>query len=187
MEIPEIITLSKKNITDFAKERNKLLLKARKKWVLFLDSDEKLSNQELQIEDDVPAYFLTRKNYFLGKLVGIDRIIRLMKKGSGSWKRRVHELYHLAGDTKIGEIKNAYIVHNTADNLADYIKKINLYSTLHAKANQEDGKKSNLIKIIFFPSFKFISTLIKSKNVVFSIMQAFHSYLSWSKLYFLQS
>ena len=179
----EVITLNKKGITDFAKERNLLLSKAKRAWVLFLDSDEELSGRIL-ISDGFNGYRLRRDNYFLGKFVGSDLIVRLARKDSGKWVRRVHEVWKVKG--KIGTQK-AYIIHNTADNLTAYIEKINFYSDLHARANMEEGKSSNLFKIIFFPRLKFILTLFKSKNVIFSIMQSFHSFLSWTKLYFLRS
>lgn len=185
----EIITLKKNNITDFAEARNKLLIKAKSNWVLFLDSDEILSPE---LEDEIKnlnpgicdGFYIKRKNYFLGQYVGSDKIIRLVKKGFGKWKRQVHETYHLAGGTETGYLKNC-LIHNTAVNLYDYISKINNYSTLHALANKKEGKKATIQKIIFYPLFKFIQTYAKSRHVVFSIIQSFHSFLSWSKLYFL--
>ncbi len=177
------LTLNKPNITDFAKERNELLKKAKTDWILFLDSDEKLSKPIKDISNKFDGYYLTRKNYFLGQYVGTDKIIRLGKKNSGKWKRSVHETWEI---DKVGEIDN-YIIHNTAVNLAAYVNKINNYSTLHARANLKEGKKSNLLKIIFFPMAKFIVTYLRSRHIVFSIMQSLHSYLSWTKLYFLQS
>lgn len=181
----EIITLNKPNITDFALERNKLLTKSKAKWILFLDSDEKINNINFNLSDNFVGYEITRKNYFLGQYVGSDKIVRIGKKGSGKWRRAVHETWQING--KIGKIRNSYIIHNTADNLHGYIDKINYYSTLHALANKAEGKKSTLSKIIFFPTGKFLITLIKSRNAVFSIMQSLHSFLSWSKLYFLSS
>ena len=185
-----LIVLNKENITDFAKERNELLKKAKNDWVFFVDSDEIVTN-ELKDElkklkpEKFKAFYIKRENYFLGRYVGTDNIIRLVKKGSGSWRRAVHELYHLVGGTKAGYLKNC-LIHNTAENLHDYIDKINNYSTLHVLANKKEGKKSTLFKIIFYPLFKFIQTLFKSKHGVFSLMQAFHSFLSWSKLWILQ-
>lgn len=186
MEIPEIITLKKDGITDFAAERNRLLAKARKEWVLFLDSDERVIGGQWPVAGNFVAYCLRRKNYFLGKYVGSEWLVRLGRKSAGKWVRRVHETWDIKSHPA-GVIRNLYIIHDTANNLKDYIGKINYYSGLHALANKEEGKRSNLFKIIFYPVGKFIVTLIKSKHVVFSIMQAFHSYLSWSKLYFLQS
>ena len=152
-------------------------------WILFLDRDEKLFKTQSNLSDKYDCYKLSRKNYFLDKYVGSDLIIRVVKKGSGKWKRAVHEIFVPFKGKKVGFIKDNFIIHNTADNLSGYLKKINFYSTLHAKENKKEAKKSTLFKIIFFPLGKFIITLIKSKNVAFSIMQSLHSFLSWTKLY----
>lgn len=185
-----VIVLNKPEITDFTKERNELLKKAKTDWVLFLDSDEKLSKPITNISDKYDkqslslrdGYVLKRKNYFLGQYVGSDDIVRLGKKKFVTWERPVHEVWNIKN---IGRL-DSYIIHNTADNLSDYLKKINHYSDLHAKANLNEGKKSSMFKIILFPIAKFFVTFFKSKNIVFSIMQSLHSYLAWSKLYFLQ-
>ena len=181
----KILTLNKKGITDFSFERNKLLQKINKKeWVLFLDSDEKLQKPIGNLSDRYNVYKLKRKNYFLGQYVGIDNIIRLVKNGFGKWQRAVHETFHPNENEKVGLISDNFIIHNTADKLSDYINKINFYSSLHAKENLKEGKKSSILKIVIFPLGKFIVTLVKSRNVVFSIMQSLHSFLSWTKMYF---
>ena len=185
-----LIVLKKENITDFSKVRNEALKKVRGEWIFFVDNDEivtdalalEIRNLKNSIYD---GFYVKRKNYFLGRYVGTDKIIRLVKKGFGKWKRQVHETYHLAGGTETGYLKNC-LIHNTAGNLYGYIGKINNYSTLHALANKKEGKKPTIQKIIFYPLFKFIQTYAKSRHVVFSIIQSFHSFLSWSKLYFLR-
>lgn len=175
-------TLNKPNITNFAEARNDLVKKSKTDWVLFLDSDEVLSEPIKNLDKKYDGYILNRKNYFLGKYVGTDKIIRLGKSKFKTWRRSVHEIWDIK---KVGYLDN-YIIHNTADNLSDYLLKINKYSDLHAIANLKEGKKSNLSNIIFFPIGKFFVTLIKSKHIVFSIMQSLHSFLAWTKLYFLQ-
>ncbi|WKZ25900.1 MAG: hypothetical protein QY322_01170 [bacterium] len=177
-----ILELKKSNITDFAKARNELLQKSKADWVLFLDSDEKLSSPIKNISNKYDGYYLTRKNYFLGQYVGDDKILRLGKRKFVTWKRGVHETWDIKNVSNLDNV----IIHNTADNLTDYLKKINKYSDLHAKENLKEGKRSTLFKIIFFPIGKLIVTYIKSKHIVFSIMQSLHSYLAWLKLYFLQ-
>ena len=180
----KVLTLNKPNITDFAYERNKLLEKVKKgEWVIFIDSDEKIGNIQVPDNNLMEGYKLIRKNYFLGQYVGTDKIIRLVKKGSGKWIRSVHETWKPKSIDSVGIIKTPVIIHNTADNLSTYLNKIDNYSTIHARENKKECKKSNLFKIIFFPIAKFILTLIKSKSIVFSIMQSLHSYLSWAKLY----
>lgn len=201
-----ILTINKPNITDFAKERNILLNNSKNEWNLFLDRDEKLNNENVSLrgakgdaaiknnrllhfvrnDTKYESFYIKRKNYFLGQDVGTDKIIRLVKKGTGKWMRAVHEVWVPNDNSKVGNIDDIYIIHDTAANLTDYINKMNNYSSLHAKENLKEGKKSSLFKIIFFPVQKFLVTYIKSKNIVFSIMQSSHSYLAWSKLYFLQ-
>jgi len=185
---PEIITLKQDGITDFAQERNKLLEKSKAEWVMFVDSDEVVSS-ELKDEIDQIApekyngYYVYRKNYFLGKYVGTDKILRLGKRVTGKWTRAVHETWQIKG--AIGYLKNP-LIHNTANSLHDYIDKINFYSALHAKANLKEGKRSTIIKIIVFPAIKFFESMIIGRGFVMSILQSFHSFLGWSKLWILQ-
>lgn len=179
------LTLNKDNITDFSFERNSLLSKVKKNhWIFFLDSDEKLIGKLGLIPDTFAAYKLIRKNYFLDQYVGKEEIIRIIKKGSGSWERAVHETWRT--NHKVGAIRDCFIYHNTASNLKTYLKKLNKYSDIHAIENRKEGKTSNISKIVIFPIGKFFINLFRSQNIVFSIMQSLHSFLSWTKLYFLQ-
>ncbi len=180
----QVLTLNKPNIKDFAKERDELLSKSKSDWNLFLDSDEKLSKPILKIDDSFESYYLYRKNYFLGKYVGTDKIIRLVKRGTGKWFRAIHEVWLPNNIDKVGAITDSVIIHNTATSLSIYIDKMNNYSNIHPVENMKEGKKATLFKIIFYPIVKFIITLIKSRNIVFSIMQSLHSFLSWTKMYF---
>ena len=186
----ETLTLKEKNISDFAEARNRLLKKAKSEWVLFVDADEvatealasEIRNYKLEIRN-YSGFFIKRKIVFLGKAVGEDKVLRLARKNSGKWVRAVHETWNVAGST--ATLKN-YIVHNTADNLHGYLEKINKYSDIHAGENLKEGKRSNICKIIFYPILKFWQNMLYGRGFVFSLMQSFHSYLSWSKLWIMQ-
>lgn len=185
----EVVTVKNRKIDNFALARNNVLKKTKSEWVFFVDSDESITQalkNELSNLDTkgFSAFWVRRKNYFLGMYVGQDIIIRLGRKDAGRWRRKVHETWEVKG--RVGVVRN-YLVHDTADELSLYIDKLNHYSDIHASANESEGKKSNVIKIIFYPFAKFWLTLIKTGNVVFSIMQSLHSFLSWSKQYFLYS
>ena len=181
----EIITLSKPRISDFAAERNGLLKKAKSKWVLFLDSDEKLTPE---LEKEIPeaiskargegGFYIKRKIYFLGNYAGTDKVLRLATKGAGKWSRAVHETWDVK--TRFGTL-SGYIIHNTGDNLRDYIDKINKYSDIHALENKKEGKKPTVFKIIFYPMAKFLQNIYMGRGFVFSMLQSFHSFLSWTK------
>ncbi len=190
MKSLEIITLKKPGIVDFAAERNKLLQRSKADWIFFVDSDEIVPPElEKEVRNTIQntgldAFYVYRKNYFLGQCVGKDKILRLAKKNSGRWHRQVHEVWDVGLHPR-GVLEN-YLIHNTAQSLYDYINKINNYSKLHANANKKEGKRSNLLKIIFYPKLKFIQSMIMRRGVVFSIMQAFHSFLAWSELWLSQ-
>jgi len=182
------VVLKGKKISDFAKERNLSLKKAKEDWVLFVDSDEKVSPALAQeIKNLKPSgcsgFYLKRKNYFLGQFVGEDKIIRLARKDAGCWQRRVHETWKIKGKT--GLLKNP-LIHQTAASVFEMIKKINYYSSLHAQANLEEGKRSNLMKIVFYSKFKFLLNLFSGKTFVFSLLLSWHSFLAWSKLWLWQ-
>lgn len=182
----KILTLNKKNITDFAAERNNLLKNTKNEWIFFLDKDEKLSPE---LSRDLKkfsrnkhtiykGYYVKRKNYFLGKYVGIDKAIRLGKKDSGKWYRIVHEAWKING--KVGEL-NGFIIHNTADSVYQMIAKVNRYSSMHAVANIQDRKKSSMLKIIIFPILKFFQSMSEGKGVILGVLLSFHSFLAWTK------
>lgn len=186
----QVLTLNKPNITDFAKERNLLMKKSKSEWVLFLDSDEVASHELIaeikKVISKVPnlaGYYIKRNIYFLGKNIGDDKVLRLGKRNSGKWERAVHEVWKI--NTRLGTLKEV-IKHNTADNLFDYVNKMNKYSTLHAIENIKEGKKTSILKIIVYPTLKFFQNFIKGRGFVFSMMQSFHSFLSWTKQWELQ-
>jgi len=184
----EILTLKERNISDFAEARNRLLQRAKSKWVLFIDSDEKVSDElasEMSSLDpsNFSGFFIKRKIVFLSKVVGEDKVLRLARRSGGKWKRKVHETWQIKGE--VGTLKN-YIIHNTAYNLHDYIVKINTYSSIHAAENLYEGKYSNLFKIILYAKIKFIQNILARRGVVFSMLQSFHSFLGWAKQWELQ-
>jgi len=184
----QILTLNESNITDFAAARNRLLETAESEWVLFLDTDE-IATDELKKEIDnlepnrFNGFYIKRKIVFLGKEIGEDKVLRLAKKSAGRWVRKVHETWKIQG--RVGILKN-YIIHNTSKDLHSYISKINKYSDLHAKENLKEEKETSLLKMIFYPKAKFIKNLFQGRGMVFSMLQSFHSFLGWSKLWELQ-
>lgn len=172
---------------DFSKQRNFALRQARGDWVFFVDADEKVSTQlkgnVLKINENYAGFYLKRKNLFLGKVVGEDKVLRIAKKDSGKWERIVHEEWKVKG--KLGTL-GGYLIHETARSLKEAVVKTNFYSSLHAKQNLKDGKKSNLFKIILFPVGKLLENLVTGKGFVFGFLHALHSFLAWSKQWLLQ-
>jgi glycosyltransferase involved in cell wall biosynthesis len=188
---------------NFASQRNFGLGKASGEWVLFIDADEKISDglkEEIVSLINIPAnknagYFIKRTDFYKDKELkhgecGNVFKLRLAKKDSGIWKRRVHEFWDVKGQK--GYLKES-LFHYPYKNLYTFVEKLNFYSTLHAKALNEEGKHSSLVKIIIWPTGKFFDNyFIKhgflDGNVGFllALFMSLHSFLAWSKLWILQ-
>ena len=186
---------------NFANQRNFGLEKAKNDWVLFLDSDERISKNlsdeiRLAIKDcETMGYFIKRVDIIWGRKIlygetGNIKLLRLARRDAGMWKRQVHEEWNVSGKTKL--LINP-IFHYPHQKLLEFIKDINYFSDLHAKANLNEGKKSNIIKILFYPKIKFIKGyfinlgfLDSIQGFIIALCMSMHSFLSWSKLWTLQ-
>lgn len=187
---------------DFASQRNFGLQKAKGKWVLFCDSDERvtkdLASEIVQIINDpflsFKGFYLRRQDFIWGRPiihgeVGAVRFLRLALRDSGVWKRRVHEYWDISGNTR--QLKNP-LNHYPHPTLYEFLSHINRMSSLHALANMEEGKRVSIIKIIVWPLGHFTKNFIirrgfldGMRGFVFALTMASHSFLGWSKLWML--
>lgn len=175
---------------DFADQRNFGLTKATHEWILFIDADEIVSKElAREIREEIASR--SADGYLLKRVGWIDEwVLRLAKKGAGKWRREVHEVWDIKGNIKK---LHSPLLHSPSEDLFKYLAKINFYSSLHAKSNISEGKNVNLIKIVFWPVFKFILNFIVKRGYtdgvhgfVVAIMMSFHSFLAWSKQWELQ-
>lgn len=188
---------------NFALQRNFGLNKARGKWVLFVDPDERVSkdlrDEIVKIINDSSinylGFYMGRTDHIWGKRLkhgetGNIRLLRLARRKAGKWRRRVHEVWQIIGRT--GELKKP-LLHYPHPTLKEFIASVNKMSGLHAEANFEEGKRSSLFKIIIWPLAKFMQNwIIKGgfldgiQGFMVALVMSFHSYLAWSKLWMLQ-
>lgn len=190
------ITYYKRSLNnDFAAQRNFALEKVKNDWVLYLDTDETIGKKFVDEVvkrteyDRFNGYYIKRNVIFLGYQMkgtemGDDVILRLGKRNAGKWIRKVHEYWKIKG--RIGCLTNP-IVHNTADNLSDFLEKLNRYTPVHAEENMRSGKTPSFIKIILFTPAKFLLNYFLKRGYkdndfgfVVSIFMSFHTFLSWS-------
>ena len=188
---------------DFSAQRNLGLEKATNRWVLFVDADERVSQKlEEEILDEINrpgnphvGYYMRRDDYLWGKKLKFGEtanllFLRLARKSGGKWERCVHEVWKVTGRTKT---LNSPLLHYPHQTLREFIKDINFHSDLDVDAKKKEGKKSNLMKIIFWPRGKFINNWIfrlgfldGNRGFMLALMMSFHSFLSWSKLWIYQ-
>ena len=164
----------------FAAQKNFAIAQCTGTWVLSLDADEELT-PELQQEiktllganPQLDAYYLKRRNYFLGRWIkhgGFypDAKLRLFRRTDGTpmfGERAVHET--IAFDGKTGTL-NFDLLHHSYPTLASYIEHMNRYSSLGAEILVTGGRTSRswiafMVNVFYAPQIMF------QKNYVFRL------------------
>lgn len=193
----------KRHLNDnWAAQRNFGLTKTSGDWTLFVDSDEVVSKslqKEIKRvtswESKMTGYFVTRRDIVFGKKLkhgesGNSKLVRLAKKGSGKWKRRVHEYWNIKG--RVGDL-NGELVHYAHESISDFLTSVNRYSSFHARQNIKEGKRATPTKIILYPVFKFFNNYFLKRGfldggvgLIAAGIMSWHSFVSWSKMYLWQ-
>lgn len=152
-------------------------------WILQLDADERVSTmlgKEIKrvIEADPTkapsAYYLKRRNYFLGRWMNKggmypDPVIRLFQKGKARLPQKsVHELMKVDGATAW---LTEDLLHIADPTFSRYLKRNNRYSTLEAEKWLEEGKIGvdtwTIIKYMYLKPFvRFAEIYLRHKGFV---------------------
>jgi len=181
--------------------------KARGEWILQLDADEivtpKLKKEILQIVSQSfhypavqpSAYFVPRKNYFLGRWLKKggqypDYVIRFFKKGRAYLPcKSVHEQMKVQG--KVGYLKG-HLLHYTAPTFSRYLTNANRYTSLTAKELLKKKTPINLLSALHYFLFKplktFFSLYFRHKGFldgflgfVFALFSGLHWQIAYMK------
>lgn len=187
---------------DFSRQRNFGLSKAKGNWLLFVDADERVSDElkneiiDLTTQSDrirqLNAYFIKRTDFMWGKELkhgetGNIKLLRLAKKGCGKWKGKVHEKWLVRG--KVGQLKNP-LYHYPHQSMTEFLKKISYYTDLRVKELCEKKVKAQWWSIILYPKAKFIVNYFIKRGfldgisgLIHALMMSFHSFLVRGKLW----
>lgn len=197
---------------DFAAQRNFGLTKTKGEWVLFIDSDEfvshdlaheikeaivrsrRLSNLKFQISNSPQGYYIRRKDWMWsrwlehGETANV-KLLRLARNDAGKWIRPVHEVWDVKRpfETLVNPL-----LHYPHPNVAQFLSKINRYSTLYARYLYAQRIREPSWFIVVKPVTKLIMNYIVrlgfldgSAGAVVAIMMSFHSFLTRGKLWLL--
>jgi glycosyltransferase involved in cell wall biosynthesis len=185
---------------------------ATKDWILQLDADEHISEEQKEeikeiLEKDPKeynGYWMPRKNLFLGRFLMKggqypDYTLRFYRNGKGKLPQKdVHEQAEVEG--KVGYLKSA-LLHYPYKSFSHYLKKWNLYNNLLATQIKEEQDKKNIFEKLFYafayliakPGHWFLTTYFRHKGFMdswqgfmFSLFSALRfpvSYLKYLGLY----
>lgn len=151
-------------------QKNWAIPQAKNSWIVLLDADEVA---EMSLESEVKsilhtrpkftAYWMHRKNFFLGKEVKFcgwqhDRVVRFFHRDYHRYKnKRVHE--EIEQNQKFGSLKSQ-LVHYTTQDLNLYTQKIERYAHYAAQELIEKKEHIGIFHLYIKPAFKFFQSYI---------------------------
>ncbi|WP_338356857.1 glycosyltransferase family 2 protein [Yeosuana marina] len=156
---------------NFAKQKNYALSLSSNDWVLFIDADERITNEykndiikKINSHNNYVAYNSLFRYYF-GKIPikysGFQttksyRLIRVSKCFYDE-SRTVHERLIVNGDSGLLKYR---IIHYSFRNYEHYKEKMKLYAHLKAKKLHKEGKKVTFFKSKIKPIYRFFNHYI---------------------------
>ena len=143
----------------FGELRNKAIGHCSHEWVFSLDADERCTNKvKLEIKEilsnvpEVDAYYIPRKNIFMGRLIKYSgfypdyRQPQLFRKNSLVFENdSVHERYRIITEKPVLYFKNA-ICQEPFLSFSELLQKANRYSSLGAEQLGVEGNHSSVGK-----------------------------------------
>jgi glycosyltransferase involved in cell wall biosynthesis len=183
----------------FGKSKNRALEFCDGEWILFLDSDERVSPElarsilESIGHDSQPdGYVVNRLTYFLGKPVRHsgwfpDYVLRLFRRGKGRFSDKlVHEGVELQGP--VGKL-DGLLYHYSYRNLHQYVEKMNEYTSMNAEEMFRTGKRAGIFEILLHPLSTFMKMyLLKAgildgiNGLILAVLSSYHVFVKYAKL-----
>jgi len=184
----------------YAKQKQMGIELAQSRWVFILDSDERFTEPLWREITDIVSsnrefhgYHVPRKNFFLGKWIRHggwwpDHTLRFFLKDKASMEeRKVHEKVFVNG--KVGYLQNP-IEHYTYRTVSDYIRKMDVYSTLSAEELKSKGIPSGVLKMVVKPLFTFFKMFFLRSGfmdgihgLVLAVLYSHYTFLKYLKLW----
>lgn len=183
----------------FDRQKNFALAQATADWVLSLDADEVVSPglaEELRGivarggDDGCDGFVLRRENYVCGRPVrylwGHDALVRLVRRGRGSFQGDVHEKLQVEGT--VGTLSQPLLHFNSTD-LRQWMAKNRQYVELEARRRHRVGERFNPARALLAPLHVFFFRFVRLRGYrdggmgfVLSLLLAFFTFRLHARL-----
>ncbi len=183
----------------YGKQKNFAISKLNTDWVLSLDADEVLTKElaeeityTLVNNDNKDAFLINIQLVFMGKPLKFggtypDYHLRLFKKGKYAFEElNIHE--GIKSFRKSAKLKGK-ILHYSYDNLEDYLKKFNMYTSLiaskHKKLSKRVSKCFPFLRMSFelFKRFALQGAFLDGyPGCVYALLSSFYTFVKYAKL-----
>jgi glycosyltransferase involved in cell wall biosynthesis len=187
----------------FSRLRNIGLKKAKSRWILYIDADERVTSELRQeilatiSNPKAPAYAIPRKNIILGREMihggwWPDYVKRLfVKSGLLGWEGELHEEPKFEGG--LLHLKKP-IVHIKHSSLSEMVEKSNEWSLIEAKLLFESNHPPMvwwrflriMISELFYRLIILRGFLDGPEGVIYSFYQSWSRFLTYAKLWEMQ-
>jgi glycosyltransferase involved in cell wall biosynthesis len=190
--------------TRFGRIRNQALDLAAHDWVVSIDTDERATPEfaaevrETLVQPRHDAYFVPRRNTFLGKPVRFGGMYPDYRQPQVFDRRKlryrddlVHEGFECSGS--IGYFKNAIWQHPWPT-LAVAAKKTDRYTALMAQRKFDAGQRASLLKLVGAPAVGLFRKYIAQRGfrdgmpgLILAGLHAYYTFLKYANLWELQN
>jgi glycosyltransferase involved in cell wall biosynthesis len=188
----------------FGPQKNRALALATRPWVLSIDADERVTPE---LRDEIvsvvqsaqagaQAWDMPRRSSYCGQYMEHsgwypDRVVRLFRRDSARFSDDiVHE--RLLAQGAVGHLRH-HLLHESFDNLASVLDKLNRYSTAGAQRMWQQGKRASLAGAVAHGLWAFLRTYVLQRGFldgrmgfVLAISNAEGTYYRYLKLWLLQ-
>lgn len=184
-------------------QRNFGLEMTANKWVLFMDADERVT-EELKAElieitsssdaDKIAGARIPRKNFFFGKWLRCsypNYTSRFLRKGAGRYNEAAGGGFDtlLFADGAVSKLRHP-LIHMTGETLSQRIRKLDFDSTLQADEKFSARQAVGLAELFFHPVIAFFKVYIFKKGFVdgidgyvYACLASFSTFLKYAKLW----
>lgn len=195
----------RRRFDNYSTQKNWAIPQAKHEWILLVDADERveapLKDEILKTlqhpgKDEIVAYWIGRKNHFMGERVRHsgwrnDKVIRLFRKSKCRYDNKlVHE--EIIADGKVGKLENK-LYHNTYLTMDQYIEKINRYAWWQAREFDKTTGRLTAYHFILKPLWKSFKHYIIQGGfrdgvvgLTISYIQGYTVFMRYTKLWLLR-
>ena len=192
--------LIRNKFVDYTSQRNFAISCAKNPWILFLDADERFTDElkdevieTIQLKEASSAYLFYRTFIFEDRKLKFsgwqtDKIFRLFQKDKAHYttERLVHEKLTVNG--KIGKLKNK-LIHFSYTDYETYKGKMVSYGKFKAKEEFLKGVHPNAYHFYLHPAYKFsyqylvrLGFLDGKKGIIICYLNALSVYVRYQEL-----
>jgi len=181
----------------YSRQKTFALDKTKHEWVLWIDSDEEVSEtlkqQIIAADEHHDGYYVNRKTWYLNRWINHcgwspEYILRLFKNECGRFNdAMLHEKFECNG--KKSRL-NGELYHYTYRNIRHHIEKINQFTSIAAESMASRGKKAGWRKILSHAIGHFLKKFFIKRGfldgtagLVVCVLGSYYVFLKYAKLW----